>query len=204
MRKPQVNPVSRTKVLDAAQELILKKGYAATSVDDICRAAKFTKGTFFHYFKSKEDLGKAVLERFCCHSMEKVNAYCCCGGEKEDPLQRVYRHVDCAIEMSQKPAITQGCLLGTLAQEMSGTCPAIRELCEQGFDTWVKIFKKDLDDAKRRYAPRVVLDTASLAEYFIAVIEGSQILAKAKRNRKIMESNLLHFKRYLKGIFKNQ
>ena len=201
MRKAQVNPVARTKLLDAAQSLMLTKGYAGTSVDDICRAANLTKGTFFHYFDSKEDLGKKVLERFCCHSMTKRNDYCGCDEKKnDDPLKRVYRHVDFAIAMS-KDGTAQGCLLGTIAQELSDTSPGIREICRQGFDEWAKIFKKDLDEAKARHAPKVNIDTRSLAEYFIAIVEGSQILAKVKQNRKIIEHNMQHFKQYLKTIF---
>jgi TetR/AcrR family transcriptional regulator, transcriptional repressor for nem operon len=205
MRKAQVNPVARTKLLDAAQKLILAKGYAATSLDDICRAAKLTKGTFFHYFDSKEDLGKKVLERFCCHSMSTISGFCCAEEKKAgDPLERVFRHVDCAITMSTDPRAAQGCLIGTMAQELSDTSPGIREVCVRGFNAWAKVFKKDLDEAKARYAPRKKMDTQGLAEYFIAVIEGSQIMAKAKQNRKIIEHNLTHFKDYLKQLFKKQ
>src|SRR3990167_5810023 len=147
MRKAQPNPVSKTRLLDAAQKLIMKKGFSSTSVDEICRAAKLTKGTFFHYFKSKEDLGKTVLERFCCESRDAMQKHCCSldsPGRKIDPLQKVYNHLDCAIEMAKTPANGKGCLLGMLAQEMSDTSPSIRELCARGFDEWVKMFKNDL------------------------------------------------------------
>ena len=203
MRKAKVNPVARTKLLDAAQKLMLRRGYAATSLDDICRAAKLTKGTFFHYFASKEDLGKKLLERFCGQAMTKISDYCCGEDQKAgDPLERVYRHVDCAIAVSKDPLAAQGCLMGTMAQELSDTSPGIRELCVQGFGAWAKAFKKDLDEAKAVHAPKAAIDTQSLAEYFIAVVEGSQILAKANQNNKIIERNMQHFKQYLKTIFK--
>src|SRR5437660_2207426 len=57
---------TKRKLLSAAEKLILKKGFTATTVDDICGVAGLTKGSFFHYFENKDELGKAVL----AHSME--------------------------------------------------------------------------------------------------------------------------------------
>ena len=203
MRKAQINPVSKTRLLDAAQNLILKQGFSSTTVDAICRTAKLTKGTFFHYFKSKEDLGKTVLERFCCHSRESMQKSCCSHDKKVDSLKKVYNHLDCAISMAKTTSSGQGCLLGVIAQEMSDTYPAIRKLCKEGFDEWVKIFKRDLDEAKAKYTPRAAFETRGVAEYFIAIVEGSQILSRAKPNHKFMEKNMEHFKQYLKILFKN-
>src|SRR5262245_66246966 len=60
----QSDPLTKQKLLDAAQELMLAKGYTATSVDEICEAAGLTKGSFFHYFEGKEHMGRLVAERF--------------------------------------------------------------------------------------------------------------------------------------------
>ena len=63
MRKAQVESAVWKKLVDAARELMLAKGYTATSVDDICTAAGVTKGSFFHYFTDKEHLGRVAAER---------------------------------------------------------------------------------------------------------------------------------------------
>src|SRR5664279_356637 len=52
----QAQHESKTKLLNAALNVIRAKGYSATTVDDICHAASVTKGSFFHHFKSKDDL----------------------------------------------------------------------------------------------------------------------------------------------------
>ena len=121
-----------------------------------------------------------------------------------DPLERVLCYVDFAIEMSKSPKANKGCLIGTLAQELSDSSPGIRAACCDGFNEWAKVMKKDLREAKQKYAPRAAFDAEDLAEHFIAVFEGAQILARAKKNKKIIENNLEHFKRYLKILFKKR
>jgi len=202
MRKAQVNPKAREKLLEAAQHLMLTQGFAATTIDDICSAAKLTKGSFFHYFKSKEHLGKSLLERFCCASMQRMQECHCAQNGPSDPLERVYRYVDFMIKASKDAVLGKGCLIGAFAQELSNTYPKIRLMCADGFDEWAKIFEHDLKEAKTKYAPQASFDVKSLAQHFIAIAEGSQILAKAKQDRKIIEKNMQHFKEYLKSLFK--
>lgn len=200
-RKKLIEPPSSTqeRLLDAAQQLMLAKGFVATTVDEICEAAGVTKGSFFHYFQSKEDLGKLVLDRFCHVRLKLMQESP--SQKKKDPLERVYGWVDCAIEMSKSPMAKNGCLLGNFAQELSDTRPAMRSLCAQRFTEWAALLKQELDEAKAKHLPKSRLDTESLAEHFIAIIEGALILAKAKQDMGIVEKNLGHFRRYLENLF---
>jgi len=109
--------------------------------------------------------------------------------------------VDRFIEMSTNPELPSGCLLGHFTQELSDTHPEIRSLCAQYFAEWAALFKHDLDEAKAKHAPRASFDTQSVAEYFLAVMQGSRILATAKQDVKVFEQNLRHFKRYVKSLF---
>ena len=200
MRK-QENPRSRRKLLDAAEHLMLAKGFVATSVDEICRKAGLTKGSFFYYFKSKDELGQALLERFCCSTQQQMQE--CCSGQKneEDPLKKVYAHIVFAVQMSKERHLSKGCLIGTFAQELADTHPKIRMVCSAGFREWQKLLAKDLKEAKAKYAARSAVDPNSLAEHFIAIIEGSQILARAHQNRRIFERNMNHFREYIEQLF---
>jgi TetR/AcrR family transcriptional repressor of nem operon len=201
MRTPQIRSHAREKLLDAAQRLMLVKGYPATTIDEICAAAKLTKGSFFHYFDSKEDLGKALLNRYAS-SGQRVE-WSTLRTNNRDPLERVYGYLDFSARLYQKPRGRNGCLLGNFAQELSETHPEIRSLCAERFDEWAAMFKQTLDEAKRKHRPRASLDTQSLAEHFIAVLEGSLILGKAHRDMGIVRKNLGHFKQYLKMVFQD-
>jgi TetR/AcrR family transcriptional repressor of nem operon len=199
MRTAQTYSPTKEKLLEAAQQLMLAKGFPATTVDEICEAAGFTKGSFFHYFESKEQLGKEVLDRFYFFLQQMIQQ----GSfrKKSDPLQRVYGYVDRLIEMSTDPELPNGCLLGHFTQELANTHPEIRSLCAQCFADWAAILKQDLDEAKAKYAPKGPIDTQSLAEFLITVMQGSRILATAKQGTGVFEQNLQHFKRYIKSLF---
>lgn len=201
MRTKAINPQAKQKFLDAAQELMLAKGFAATSLDEICRKAGLTKGCFFHYFEGKDALGKEVLERFCCSSRKAMQEGCCCQDKLSDPLKRIYTYIDYVIDMSAKSTANKGCLIGAFAQELSDTHPKMRSMCAQGFDAWAKILKDDISAAKAKYASKAAFDPKELADHCIAILEGSQVLAKAKQDRKIIAKNMKHFKQYLKSLF---
>ena len=81
-------PETKRKLVEAGVRLMREKGYNATTVDDICHAAGVTKGAYFHYFDSKEDIAKAALQEFSQgRSEELVNAPF---RKLADPLDRIY------------------------------------------------------------------------------------------------------------------
>ena len=117
MRTARTDSPTKDRLLHAAQELMLAKGYNATTVDEICEAAGLTKGSFFHYFRGKEELGAAVLERYCDSTMQMLQA--APHRQIKDPLKRLFGYLDFLMEMSRSPLAAKGCLLGTFAQELS-------------------------------------------------------------------------------------
>lgn len=199
MKIAQVQSEAKEKLLEAARKIMLVKGFPATSIEEICEEANVTKGCFFHYFDSKEELGKELIERFlsCAGEMSKDAPF----RLEADPLKRVYGYIDYMAAKSEDACRQTGCLLGTFAQELSNTYPQIRAACENAFKGWVTAFKNDLDLAKAEYAPKSHVDTKSLAEHFIATFEGSLIMAKARKDRSVIKNNLLHFKNYIKSLF---
>src|SRR5262245_5888102 len=199
MRTAQTDSLTKHKLLDAAQELMLAKGYTATSVDEICEAAGLTKGSFFHYFESKEHLGRVLAQRFYASMRQLFQS--APFHQKRDPLDRVFGRVDFLIDLSRRPQGGKGCLLGTFVQELSATHPTIRSVCATCFDDAARSFKQDLDEAKAKYAPRARWSTQSLAEHLTAVAQGAIILAKARQDPKVVEESLTHFREYLKCVF---
>ncbi len=199
MRTAKPTSETKLKLLEAAQRLMLAKGFTATSVDEICEAAEVTKGSFFHYFESKEDLGKEVLDHFMASMSVAISESPF--SKKSDPLQRVFGFIDFMIEVSKRPERRSGCLLGNFAQILSDTHPDIGSLCAGYFSWWAQMLKHELDEAKVRHKIKKSLDTQVIAEHFIALFEGSLMLAKTQHDIEIIGRNLKNFKQYLRGLF---
>jgi len=193
--------LTKEKLLDVAHGLFLNQGFSATSIDKICRAAKVTKGGFFHYFKSKDELGKAVLERFCAASHSIMKEAGCCE-KTPDPLERVFANLDGVVHYVKSSSASKGCLIATFTQEMSGSNPQIQAMCAEGLKGWAAMIKKDLQLAQKKYVPRARLDIAGLADYCVAVVEGAQVMAKATKSPAVIGKNIEHLKRYLEILFK--
>jgi TetR/AcrR family transcriptional regulator, transcriptional repressor for nem operon len=200
MRKAETESPTRQKLLDAAQELMLTKGYTNTSVDEICEAAGLTKGSFFHYFDGKEHLGRVLAERFYSAKQQKFQS--APFRQEKDPLDRVFGFVDFFIAMSSSPMAAKGCLLGTFVQELSWTHPKIRLVCAACFDETAASLQQDLEEAKAKYVPQAKWSPQSVAEHLIAVVQGAIILAKARQDQTVVAQSLGHFRDYLKSIFR--
>lgn len=202
-RKAVLQPVSREQLLSAAQELMLAKGFTATSVDEICQAADLSKGTFFHYFSSKEDLGTQLLDYYIDGWMKTI--FTASFEKEKDPLKRVYNCIDFFFRRSMDTRFPASCLLGNLAQELSHTHSAVRSRCCEHFLKWSTALEEELKAAKKKYRPKSKINTRSLADHFIVVFEGAVLFAKTsgpKRARALQES-LRHYKHYLKMLFED-
>ena len=195
MKTAQEKPIKKENLMDAAFELMMAKGYVATSVDEICEKAKTTKGSFFHYFESKEELAKALLTRKCA-AQQKIKEELF----GKDPYKRVFGHLDMLIEMIKKPGVTKACIKGMLGQELSDTHPEIRKICAVHFENVTNDFAQDLTDAKKEYGGN--FDANALAKHFIAVLQGSYLLAKVQGKNNVVIENLEHFKKYLQTLIR--
>jgi TetR/AcrR family transcriptional repressor of nem operon len=186
---------SKAKILDAALRVIRTKGYAATTVDDVCHAAGLTKGSFFHHFKSKDELALAATAHFAAMAdgLFATAPY----RSLSDPRDRVIGYVKFrkAILTGELPEFT--CLLGTLVQEAYETHPAIRQACDRYISEHAAMVEKDLAEAKRIYAPKAKWSAQSLALFTQAAVQGAFILAKAKHGPQVAVECLDHLQRYL-------
>ena len=186
--------------MDAGIGLMRVKGYNATTVDDICGAAGVTKGAFFHYFKSKEDIAKSAIESFRDGKTEEFqNASF---RQLADPLARVFGRLEfIKNSVGGSERLTRGCLIGVLAQELSLTFPELRGLCRDAFSRIAEEFARDLSAAKAAYAPESNFDPSSVALFYISIFQGSAMMAKAADSNAILLEGIEHFRRYLNSLF---
>ncbi|HEU0007965.1 MAG TPA: TetR/AcrR family transcriptional regulator, partial [Terriglobia bacterium] len=170
---------SKERLQAAGKELFLARGYAATTVDAICEKAELTKGSFYYFFDSKEDLGLAVLE----WSLQRGAAVLASGPHARvaDPVERAFAFLE-HLEKCSEELWSGGCLLGSFSLELADTNSrmqlAVAEMFQAVTDTFTEELQPIADQCVSEQAP-----TASeLADTLLGVLEGSIVLAKAHRD----------------------
>ncbi len=198
--QPSSRGVARSKLLDAALSIIRRKGYAATSVEELCAGAGVTKGAFFHHFPSKDTLAVAALN----HWTETTGAFFASAPYQrfDDPLERILGYLDFRKAILHGGLAEFTCFAGTLVQEAYGTSPDIRRACDASFGAHAAKLESDIADAMKRYRIRAAWTAASLAQYMQAVLQGAFILAKAQGNAAVVETSIDHLSRYIELLFR--
>lgn len=191
---------ARARLLEAAFSVIRTRGYAATSVEEICQAAGVTKGAFFHHFRSKDDLAVAAA----AHWSEVTDALFAAAPyhAHADPLDRVLGYLDfrAALIRGAVPEFT--CLVGTLVQEAYATSPAIRDACAASITHHAATLEDDIAAAMQRHGVRDGGWTPrSLALHTQAVLQGAFILAKATGDADAARDSIAHLRRYVALLF---
>jgi TetR/AcrR family transcriptional repressor of nem operon len=198
---PNIAPhESKTKLLEAAWRAIRAEGYAATTVDEICRQAGVTKGSFFHHFKTKDDLALAAI----AHWESMTGAFFAKAPYHTfpDPLDRLLGYVEFRASILSGEPSEYTCLLGTLVQETYASHPPLRAACERGMASHIEALIGDIEAAKQRYAPHASFTAQSVGYFIQSVLQGSFIYAKAAQDAAMVRDSLEHVRRYLNFIFK--
>lgn len=199
MAQQTKKPDARAKLLDAALDVIRAQGYAATTVDDLCRAAGVTKGGFFHHFPSKEALGVAAAEHWSATTggfFEAAPYH-----DHDDPLDRILGYLD-----FRRSVLTGGvpeftCLVGTMVQETYQSAPSIRDACNACISGHAATLEADIAAAIDQRGLTPDWTAKSLALHTQAVLQGAFILAKAKGGPAVAIDSVDHLKRYVECLF---
>ncbi len=200
MKNLSPKPSAKTRLLDAALIVIRRRGYTATTVDDLCAEAGVTKGAFFHYFHSKEDLAVEAAR----HWSSITDALFASGPyhQHSDPLDRVLGYIDFRKELLQGTVPEFTCLVGTMVQETFATSPAIRDACHRSIFGHSANVAKDIEAAKELYAADADWTPRSLALHIQAVIQGAFILAKSDQSAAIAAESIEHLRRYIEILIR--
>jgi TetR/AcrR family transcriptional regulator, transcriptional repressor for nem operon len=190
---------AKNKILQAALAVIRTKGYAATTVDDLCLTAGVTKGAFFHHFKSKEDMG-IVAAQYWTGIFDQFFA-AAPYHKQTDPLKRVLSYIDFRKSMLKGSLPEMTCLFGTMVQETYDSNPAIRDACEAAISNHAAKVESDIAEAMKLYKIREKWTAKSLALHTQAVLQGAFILAKATGGAAIARDSIDHLHRYIELLF---
>ncbi len=194
---------TRDRLLDAAYDAILHKGFSGTSIEELVEVTGITKSGFFYHFRDKGDLARQLLMRFLEEDeavMDELTERADDAGD--DPMQRFLRFLDLYAEaMDEMEELHPGCLVAAILYQEQAFDREVRKVL---FDTamrWRARFRQWFLDIETRYRPVTAIDLDTIADSFSAMIEGSIVLTRALNDRKLLGRQLRLFRDMVKTTY---
>ena len=188
---------SKAKLLTAAIDVVRAKGYNATRVEDVCAAAGVTKGSFFHHFKGKDELGLAAADAWRDYANELFAA--AAFHQLADPLDQILGYLD--LRKSMLVDEQRYCFAGTVVQEVYATHPDLLAACARSIREHVDMLRPTIAAAMEKYRVESSWSADGLACHIQVVLQGAFIVAKAQGGSQVAADSIDHLRRYVELIF---
>jgi TetR/AcrR family transcriptional repressor of nem operon len=197
-RPPKIareNQDTKAELIRSGLEQLTKNGFASSGIDQILKKVAVPKGSFYHYFASKEAFGQAVIENYANYFASKLDA--CLLDEAFPPLTRISHFVESAKVGMVRYQFKRGCLIGNLGQEIDLLPESFRQQLIDIFLCWQHRLATCLRAAQKQGQISPSADCERLAEYFWMGWEGAVSRAKLVQNTSPLD-NYLNF--YIVGL----
>jgi len=186
---------SRERIVEAAAELMHRQGVAATSVDEVLSRAGAGKGQFYHYFRDKDDLVRAVLDHRAREALRELAPFLQ-RLDRWDGIQDWFREV---VAMQEARGFSGGCPIGSIAAERAEGAPALRSEMEAALRVKGELLRQGLETMKARGELRESADPAALADFVSAVLQGALLMASVRKKKAALEASLAEAYRHLRS-----
>ena len=187
---------TREHILDGATRLMHVSGYRGTSLDDVLRESGVGKGNFYYYFKSKEELGYAILDRIVQGFVERTLEPSFADPSLL-PLAKIHRFLDCVLETQRQRNCVGGCPMGNLASELSDVHEGFRRRLAEIFTRWRERLTEAVKEAQSQGSLVSECDSAGLAHFLVAALEGAILMTKVTKEFHVMETCVGELKAHL-------
>ena len=199
---PRDGTATRERILDVATDIAMDRGFAAASLDEVLGQSGVTKGAFYHYFDSKADLGRAILDRYATADLETLDRLWTQAEQlSRDPLQQLLLFVGLFANLDELATDDPGCLYATFIYERQLGVDGAIDVIEASIRAWRDRFRAKLDEVVERYPPRLDVDLDALSDLVFSTSEGAYIVARATRDPALVRGQLLQVRAYLELLF---
>lgn len=194
---------TKERILDATQDLVFRHGFAATSIDRLLERTGLTKGAFFYHFKSKSELGRALVRRYAERDIAVLESTMQRAEKLSDePLQQMLLFVGLLREpledLTEPPP---GCLFASYVYQPLEFAPEVAQVAEETLLEWRRRLVEKFEAIVEKQDKRPATDLTGLADQLLAVLEGSYVLAKGLGDSRIPARQLEHYRQYLRLLF---
>jgi len=188
---------TRKTIIWAGLELLTEKGVTATGIDQILRKVGIPKGSFYHYFRSKDAFLKEVIVAYNEYFIRKLKKHF--EDKRYKPLRRLLNFCEDAKAGMAKYEYKRGCLVGNMGQETASLNMSLRKSIEATFIDWERLLETCLQEAVEIGELSAGSDCAAVASYFWIGWEGAVLRAKLSKNADPLELFIEQFITNLKS-----
>ncbi|MCL4322018.1 MAG: TetR/AcrR family transcriptional regulator [Deltaproteobacteria bacterium] len=189
--------LKRSEILDATYNLMLKKGYEDTSIQDIIDKINATKGCLYYHFKSKRDIAAAVIQEIIKPAYVNTwgDAY-----KAKDPISELCFVIDKVYGQKAEELAETGCPLGNLVLELSAKDKVLSKHVNEIMILWQSFIEKAIETAKSSRIIRQDLNAKNISGFITGSFEGCIMLSKSSHSKAILEDCFSTLKDYLNSL----
>ena len=187
---------TRDRLIESARVLFHERGYHATSLAMVLERAEVNSGSLYYFFKTKEALLAAVLDRYTelLRPLVLEPAF----ARSDDPIQRVFHVLEGYRRMLIETDFAIGCPIGSLALELTATGQPVLDGIALNFSNWSAAIEGCLGDAAERLDPDC--DRAALSRFVLTVMEGAVVLARGHRSIEPFDDAIRQLRDYFERL----
>jgi len=200
---PKDGSITRNKIMDVAQQMVLEVGLSGTSVEKVIEKADVTKSTFFYHFKTKHDLAGALIERYASDDRDHFGEFMLKAEQlSRDPLQQLLIFIGLFIEMTEQlEEPFPGCLYASYCYQ-SGTISAdMLETIAKMMHFWRERLSNKLEYIVKLYPPKIPVEHYQVSDHLLTTFEGAFILSKIMKEPKLASEQLIQCRNYIELLF---
>ncbi|HLZ67110.1 MAG TPA: TetR/AcrR family transcriptional regulator [Aliidongia sp.] len=188
----------RSHILDAGRRIIAAKGFEGVGLNEILRAAGVPKGSFYHYFPSKEGYGRALLDRYVETYLERIETVL--GAEGVPARDRLMRFWSIWASWQSSERIDEKCLVVKLSAEVADLSDDMRRALEDGTRRVIQRLARCMADGVADGSLPADLAPAASAERLYMLWLGASLLTKLRRNPSALDAALAETRALLTPI----
>ena len=181
---------TREHLLEVGLRQLRSTGYTATGVKEVLDLANVPKGSFYHYFPSKEAFVSELFTRYAEGEGERAQRLL--GDAAGAPLKRLRRYFEELISVYGKKGEVSGCLVGAMSLEVGDHIPKLQAQLQSMYEGWQGGIADVLRQAVKRGDLKKSTKPDALAEFILNSYEGALVRMKADQSDRPLE-NFLHF-----------
>ena len=178
---------TKQRLLMTGAEIMHLKGFNHTGIQEILDKAGVPKGSFYNYFKSKEDFGLQIIDYFVGFFSRISNQFF--EDKSQPPLERIRLLLTWFMEFFKLNDYTLGCPIGNFAQEMGDINPAFREKLKTSLDAMAQQFASVLREAQESGQLLKTLDAQEAAHFIVSSWEGALMRMKVVKSTEPLETH---------------